>query len=95
MRRYCATSPVDELGIALASHLAARKVAQRMADSAREVLVEAGHQPAIQLVEDTTAQQPGAVLALFADLYGGVRLGADRAGAFRRSAERIGHSAAR
>ena len=39
--------------------------------------------------------QPGAAFALFADLIGGTRLGADRAGAPHRPAERIGARMAR
>ncbi|MER3423778.1 MAG: hypothetical protein C4293_11670 [Nitrospiraceae bacterium] len=43
---------------------------------------------------DTTAPQPGAALAAFADCGGGVRLGADRAGAPGRPAEVIGRCVA-
>lgn len=44
---------------------------------------------------DTSAAQPGAAFAVFADLAGGARLGADGAGAPRRPAERIGKHATR
>lgn len=82
-------------GIALASRLRERRVAERMADAAREVLVAAGHDPSIETIDDDSAPQRGAALALFADLEGGGRLGADRAGAPGRPAERIGRHAAR
>ncbi|HZC99524.1 MAG TPA: RNA 3'-terminal phosphate cyclase [Actinomycetes bacterium] len=82
-------------GIALASHLAQRRVSARMADAARKTLAAAGQRVTIQEVEDTSALQPGAALALFADLQGGTRLGADRAGAPHRAAEAIGTRVAR
>ncbi len=77
-------------GIALASHLEERKVAQRMADAAQEVLGASGYRASIQIQYETTAFQPGAALALFGDLGGGSRLGADMAGAPGRRAESIG-----
>lgn len=82
-------------GIALASHLAERRVAARMAEAARRALAGAGHAAVLEEQEDDTAPQAGACLALFADLSDGMRLGADRAGAPGRSAERIGATAAR
>ncbi len=82
-------------GISLASHLARRRVSARIADAARHTLQAAGLHASIQELEDTGALQPGAALALFADLEGGTRVGADRAGAPRRSAEAIGTQVAR
>ncbi|MFD1658171.1 RNA 3'-terminal phosphate cyclase [Streptomyces caeni] len=82
-------------GIALASHLRERQVARRMGDGAREVLARAGHDALIDERDDTTALQPGAGLALFADLTDGWRLGADGAGAPGRRAETIGAATAR
>lgn len=88
------TGPTTRLwGIALSSHLEQRQVSRRMADTAREVLAKAGYQATIELRNDTTSRQRGAALALFAD-KGAVRLGADRAGALRRSAESIGRHVA-
>ncbi len=90
------TAPVRRVwGIALASHLRERKVAVRMAESAKRVLETAGHVAEIETVDDDTALQRGAALALFADLEDGSRLGTDRAGAPGRPAERIGRQAAR
>lgn len=82
-------------GIALCSHLRERHVSDRMAEAAREELATAGYSAEIQARYDETALQRGAALAVFADLAGGTRLGADRAGALRRGAEAIGKYAAR
>jgi RNA 3'-terminal phosphate cyclase len=77
-------------GIALSSHLEERQVSRRMADQARDVLGKSGYQVEIEIRNDTESLQRGAALALFADEGQAVRLGADRAGALRRSAESIG-----
>lgn len=82
-------------GIALASHLAERDVAGRMARTAQRVLAAAGHRATIEERNDDTALQPGAALALFAELAGGCRLGADCAGAPGRTSETIGRKVAR
>jgi RNA 3'-terminal phosphate cyclase (ATP) len=82
-------------GIALASHLAERRVSQRMAETVTERLFQVGYEADIERMEDTTAQQAGAALAIFADCKRLVRLGADRAGAPRRRAETIGHFVAK
>jgi RNA 3'-terminal phosphate cyclase (ATP) len=82
-------------GIALSSHLAQRRVSGRMATAAGQTLAGAGLHAVIKELEDTSALQPGAALALFADLEGRTRVGADRAGAPRRSAEPIGVRVAR
>jgi RNA 3'-terminal phosphate cyclase (ATP) len=82
--------PARVWGISLASHLDDRRVPARMATAARSVLAAAGMSASIQECSDRTAAQPGAAFALFADFTGGTRLGADRAGAPHRPAERIG-----
>lgn len=66
-----------------------------MAEAARRELAVAGHTADVQEIDDTGALQAGAAFALFADLAGAVRLGADRAGAPRRRAEAIGVRCAR
>ncbi len=81
-------------GIALASHLKERQVGQRMAEAASEALARAGHRAAIEVCDDATSLQPGAALALFADLDSGARLGADMSGAPGRRAESIGRRVA-
>jgi RNA 3'-terminal phosphate cyclase (ATP) len=82
-------------GIALSSHLEKRRVSDRMAEAAREVLGRAGHKADIEVQYDQESLQPGAVLALFADFGEGVRLGADQAGALGRTAEFIGKHVAK
>jgi RNA 3'-phosphate cyclase len=82
-------------GIALSSHLEERRVSQRMADAARDVLAKAGHQVEIEVRNDTKSMQAGAALALFADEGKAVHLGADQAGALRRRAESIGKHVAK
>jgi RNA 3'-terminal phosphate cyclase (ATP) len=81
-------------GIAFASHLAARRVSERMATACEQRLAQAGLIPAIQRVEDSAALHPGASLAVWATTSAGCRLGADRVGAPRRRAEAIGRWAA-
>jgi RNA 3'-terminal phosphate cyclase (ATP) len=82
-------------GIAMSSHLEQRRVSQRMADAAKDTLLTAGHDASIEIINDTSAAQAGAGLALFADSPGGTRLGADGAGAPGRPAEAIGRRVAR
>lgn len=84
-------APARIWGISLASHLDDRHVAARMAAGARAVLSDASaRSPDIAERSDSTAAQPGAAFALFADFADGTRLGADRAGAPHRRAESIG-----
>jgi RNA 3'-terminal phosphate cyclase (ATP) len=81
-------------GISLASRLRERMVAQRMADSCQDALGQRGPRAEISILDDNTAQQAGAGLAVFAE-GPGTMVGADRAGALRRSAESIGRYVAR
>ncbi len=82
-------------GTALASHLEGTRVAHRMAEAAQQILGAAAHRASIETRYETSALQPGATLALFADLAGGLRLGADMAGAPGRRAELIGQQVAK
>jgi RNA 3'-terminal phosphate cyclase (ATP) len=82
-------------GVALASHLAERRVAQRMAQSAVRQLAGVGYDAEISIMEDASAEQPGAALALLAECGEGVRFGADCAGALGRRSEDIGRFVAR
>ena len=77
-------------GIAFASHLAERRVSERMARVCEQRLVHAGLSATIQRVDDTTALHAGASLAVWAETSTRCLLGADRAGAVRRSSEAIG-----
>ncbi len=82
-------------GIALSSHLKERRVSERMVAKCSEVLKIQGYQVDIELVHDTSALQRGAALALYAETTSGCIIGADRAGAPRRTSEDIGSSVAR
>lgn len=82
-------------GVALSSHLEERRVSERMQQAAQEVLSEHGYGAEIESRHDRDALQRGAACALFADSSDGMRLGADRAGALRRSAESIGRHVAK
>jgi RNA 3'-terminal phosphate cyclase (ATP) len=82
-------------GVALASHLKERKVAQRMAGTAKDLLHQHAMTAEIDEVDEETAAQPGAAFAVFADAANGTCLGSDRAGAPRRLAEAVGKYAAR
>jgi RNA 3'-terminal phosphate cyclase (ATP) len=77
-------------GIALASHLAERRVSDRMASLCEEKIRGAGMSCAIERVHDVMAAHPGACLAIWATASTGSRFGADRAGKFGRSSEDIG-----
>ncbi len=81
-------------GIALSSHLRERKVSERMAAKCNEVLRSQGYRANIELVHDTSALQRGAALALYAETSSRCIIGADRAGAPRRTSEDIGRSVA-
>jgi RNA 3'-terminal phosphate cyclase (ATP) len=81
--------PLRYWGLALASHLHQRQVSQRMATACQEVLHRQGLHAEFRLLDDTTAPQAGAALALFAEGANAL-LGADQAGAPRRRAEAIG-----
>jgi RNA 3'-terminal phosphate cyclase (ATP) len=82
-------------GIALSSRLKERSVSDRMAEALKRSLSVAGHRAEIEVLYDESAPQAGAGLAVFADFSSGARIGADRAGALRRSAEAIGKYVAR
>ncbi len=85
----------DVRGIALSSHLAERRVSQRMAETCEERLVAAGLRCEIERVEDESAPQAGAGLCIWGESSTGCRFGADRAGAPRRSSEAIGRFVAK
>ena len=70
------TAPITRIwGIALSSHLEERRVSQRMADAAEDLLVTAGYPVDIEIRHDTESLQRGAALTLFADRGTAVRLG--------------------
>jgi RNA 3'-terminal phosphate cyclase (ATP) len=78
-------------GIAFSSHLAERQVSERMARACEAELAAAGLACAIERVRDTLAPHAGASLAVWMQTSTGCLLGADRAGALRRTSAAIGH----
>ena len=88
--RMTTPGPVREIrGISLASHLADRGVAKRMAEECLRLLAPEGHRCRVETVDDETAPQKGAALALWAETETGCIIGADRAGAPGRRSEAI------
>lgn len=81
-------------GASLASHLADRHVAERMAAACRDALKREGLRAEIETMEDKTALQKGAVLAVWTGTATGALLGADMAAAVGRASEKIGQSVA-
>ena len=82
-------------GIAFSSHLEERRVSERMAEACAKEFADAGLSCAIERVDDDEAVQPGASLAAWASMSTGCILGADRAGALRRTSEAIGRFVAK
>jgi len=77
-------------GFALSSHLKQRRVSQRMVEKCSQLLKSNGYDPQIEIVNDTSALQRGAALALYAKTSSGCIIGADRAGRLGRTSEDIG-----
>jgi len=76
-------------GISLASHLKNERVGKRMADQCEKLLVPRGYPPRMETIDDQTALQKGAALALWAETETGCIIGADQAGAPGRRSEEI------
>jgi len=77
-------------GVAISSHLKERRVGERMAEKCNQVLRSHGYRTQIEVVHDTLSLQRGAALAVYAKINPGSIIGADRAGAPRRTSEDIG-----
>ncbi len=77
-------------GFALSSHLKQRRVSQRMVEKCSQLLKSNGYDPQIEIVNDTSALQRGAALAIYAKTSSGCIIGADRAGEPGRTSEDIG-----
>jgi len=77
-------------GFALSSHLKQRRVSERMVDKCSQLLKANGYEAQIEIVNDTTALQRGAALALYAKTSSGCIIGVDRAGKPGRTSEDIG-----
>ncbi|GAJ17016.1 unnamed protein product [marine sediment metagenome] len=65
-------------------------MSERMVEKCNQVLRLHGYQAQIEVVNDTLALQRGAALAVYAKTSSGGIIGADRAGAPRRTSEDIG-----
>lgn len=76
-------------GVALASHLQAERVGERMAARCRELLQKRGHSCRVEVIEDESAEQKGAALFLMAETEPGCFIGADQAGRPGRRSEGI------
>ncbi len=81
-------------GISLASNLSDQHVSERMAKQCRKTLKGRGLTTDIRMLEENTAAQRGAALAIWTMTDAGAVLGADMAGASGRPSERIGKSVA-
>ena len=81
-------------GIALSSRLKERKVSERLAQTCQKAL-QPRYQAQIRPIYDTDALQAGAALAVWAHTSSGAIIGADMAGAPRRSSEEIAERVAR
>jgi RNA 3'-terminal phosphate cyclase (ATP) len=90
-------------GYSLSSHLEKRKVSERMADEFQKHLEDSGLNIDIRIMNDIkdgpvfekASVQSGAAFAAWAQTDTGCMIGADMAGAIRRSAEFIGHYVAK
>jgi RNA 3'-terminal phosphate cyclase (ATP) len=78
------------LGVAFSSHLAERRVSERMAAACEARLAAGGIACLIERVLDARASHPGASLAVWGESSTGCLFGADWAGARGRTSETIG-----
>lgn len=82
-------------GISVCTFLEKRKVADRQARAARELLAKEGLEPDIQVVYDrSNPAQRGSSIVLWAETDTGVILGADAIGELGKPAEAVGREAA-
>jgi RNA 3'-terminal phosphate cyclase (ATP) len=82
-------------GIAIASLLAGRRVADRMAVACEAALEKAGLACEIERILDNDARHAGANLSIWGESSTGCRFGAGRAGKLGRTSEAIGEYVAR
>jgi len=82
-------------GVSVCTFLADRRVAERQAKAAQNLLMESGYRADIQVVNDTSNPvQKGSSIVLWAETDTGIILGADSIGELRKSAEDVGKQAA-
>jgi RNA 3'-terminal phosphate cyclase (ATP) len=82
-------------GFALSSHLKQRRVSERMVEKCSQLLKSNGYDARIEIINDATALQRGAALAIYAKTSSGCIIGADRAGKPGRTSEDIGEYVAK
>jgi len=82
-------------GFALSSHLKQRRVSERMVEKCSQLIKSNGYDARIEIVNDATALQRGAALAIYAKTSSGCIIGADRAGKPGRTSEDIGEYVAK
>jgi RNA 3'-terminal phosphate cyclase (ATP) len=83
-------NPTKIRAVSLASHLEKEKVSERMGARCQSLLQQRGYQLQLQILQDATAVQRGAVMLLWVETDTDCILGADRAGKRGRSSESIG-----
>jgi RNA 3'-terminal phosphate cyclase (ATP) len=83
-------------GVSVCTFLADRKVAERQAKVATQLLFDKGYRADIQIVNDTSNPvQKGSSIALWAETGSGVIFGADAIGELKKMAEAVGSEAAK
>ncbi len=83
------------MGVSVCTFLAGQRVAQRQAETAKEVLSQNGYMANIQVVNDQSNPiQKGSSIALWAETDRGVTLGADAIGQIKKTSETVGEEAA-
>jgi len=82
-------------GISLSSYLNERKVSERMAAECNSVLNKRGLSADIRIINDKTARQKGATLAIWALTDSGCVIGSNMAGKVGRTSEEIGKNVAK
>ena len=82
-------------GVSVCTFLSERKVAERQAKAAIEVLAERGHAVDVQIVNDNSNPlQKGSSLVLWVETDANVILGADAIGELKKTSEAVGKEAA-
>jgi len=82
-------------GISVCTFLRERRVAERQADAAMQLLRKAGHRAKVEILYDTSNPvQKGSSIALWGKTTSDVLLGADAIGELRKTSEAVGIEAA-
>ena len=82
-------------GVSVCTFLADRKVAERQAETAKQILTRNGYTSGIQIINDTSNRlQKGSSIALWAETDKGAIMGADAIGELGKLSETVGIEAA-